>query len=75
MDIRDFFASGRRVLLDTKTPRKVAAKVKEADPVTQGPVETDPYRAFSRRVIQDKPKKGEVVKDIKRFIEAAESQL
>ena len=75
MDIRELLASGKRLLLDTKTPRKLAAKTGKMEAPLGEPTETDPFRAFSKRVISEKPKKVEVVKDIKRFIEVAEAAL
>lgn len=66
---------GGALLTDTKTPRKAAAKTATVTPAAVGAPESDPYRAFSRRVIQEKPKKSELVKDIKNFIAAAESEL
>jgi hypothetical protein len=75
MDIRELLASGKRLLLDTKTPRKVAAKTAKMEAPLGEPTETDPYRVFSKRVIHEKPKKSELIKDIKRFIETAEALL
>ncbi len=75
MDFKQFLASGRTLLVDTKTPRKVAAKTQKIAPEALGHVETDPYKIFIKKVTQEKPKKVELVKEFKRFIEAAEAQL
>jgi len=73
---KDFLQSGRALLTDTKTPRKLAAVGTKLNPLKVGGMdETDPYKAFVKRVISEKPKKGELVKDLKRFIEGAEAQL
>lgn len=72
---KEFLASGRTLLLDTKTPRKVVPASRKIKKEDMGIAETDPYKAFVRRVVQEKPKKTEIVKELKRFAEAAESQL
>ena len=66
---------GGALLSDTKTPRKSAAKTVTITPAAVGAPETDPYRAFSRRAISEKPKKVELVKEIKNFIASAEADL
>ena len=69
-----FQQSGKKLLVDTKTPatkqkrEQIAKNAKE-------PLETDPHKAFVKRTITDKPKKQDVVKEFKRFIEEAESKL
>jgi hypothetical protein len=69
--------SGRRVISDSKTP-KLAQKKKEVsrdEALGVGPAETDPHKVFVKRAINEKPKKAEMVKDIKRFIDVAEKDL
>jgi hypothetical protein len=39
------------------------------------PVETDPHKVFIKRTIAEKPKKAEVVEEMKRFTKAAEDCL
>lgn len=72
---KEFLASGRTLLLDTKTPRKLVAPARKIKKEDMGLGETDPYKAFVRRVVQEKPKKTEIVKELKRFAEAAEANL
>lgn len=72
---KEFLTSGRALLLDTKSARKVTPASKTLKKEDLGVPETDPYKAFIRRVIQDKPKKSEIVKELKRFADAAEAAL
>jgi hypothetical protein len=72
--LKDFLASGRKLLGDTKTPKAKETK-KQPPSVGSGPVETDPHKIFQRRTIQEKPKKSEVVEDMKKFIKQAEDKL
>lgn len=72
---KEFLTSGRTLLLDTKTPRKVVPKARQIKKEDMGVVETDPYKVFVKRVVQDKPKKTELVKEFKRFADAAEAAL
>lgn len=70
--LRDFLSSGKKLLDDTKqskikTPQQ---RKKAAEPLSD-----DPHKNFIRRVIAEKPKKKEVVEDIKKFIESAEADL
>jgi hypothetical protein len=69
--------SGRRVISDSKTP-KLASKKKEVsrdEALGVGPAETDPHKVFVKRTINEKPKKAELIKDIKKFIQVAEADL
>jgi hypothetical protein len=75
--IKNMLASGRQLLTDTKQ-RKPKSEPIKAEKVGNNPTkidETDPYRAFSSRVINDKPKKNEVIEMIKGFIEKEEAKL
>jgi methionine synthase II (cobalamin-independent) len=72
--LKDFLSSGRKLLDDTKSPSAKTTK-KQPPGVGTGPVETDPHKIFQRRTIQEKPKKSEVVEDIKKFIKQAEDDL
>ena len=74
--LKDFLASGKALLTDTKTPRKVAAKTQKLKKeALGGPPETDPFKIFVKRVVDAKPPKKEMVAEFKRFISAAESEL
>ena len=72
---KEFLASGRSLLTDTKTPRKMAAKSRPIKKEHMGLTETDPYKAFIKKVIDEKPPKKELVKEFKRFCDAAEEAL
>ena len=74
--LREFLSSGKKLLQDTKAPRRVLEKkTKTADPLTGEVKETDPHKVFVRRTIQEKPKKAEVITEFKKFIEQAEAKL
>lgn len=69
--------SGQQLLTDTKTRKPKTAPIK-ADKVGLAPVKPtcdDPYRAFASRVIENKPKKAEVVEMLVEFIKKAEAAL
>ena len=70
-----FLQSGRHLLIDTKAPRKSAKKEKVTKAEVMGEMESDPHKIFRKRCIAEKPKKADVVADIRRFIEAAEKDL
>ena len=77
--LKALFESGKSLLTDTKQPRKpTAAKVGKKGPATKdlaGPPETDPFKIFARKCVNEKRKKTEMVEDIKRFIKTAEEAL
>ena len=71
--LKDMAASGRKLLTDTKV-RKAPGK----SPATKNlsaPPETDPFKIFIRRCTTERPAKDEVVKDIQKFIKAAEADI
>ena len=76
--LKSLFDSGRKLLADTKAP-KPPHQGKLKDKVTPAsmakPTESDPYRMFAKRTIHERPKKPELVDDIKRLIEMAEKDL
>lgn len=76
--LQQLFSSGRKLVGDTKAPR-LKPKGKDKDPPTiekaAANVETDPHRVFVKRMIAERPKKPDVVKEILKFIAAAEAEL
>lgn len=75
--LKGLLDAGKQLLTDTKQRKPKSAPIK-AEKVGNNPTkvsETDPYRAFSTRCINDKPKKSEVVEMIKSFIEKEEAKL
>ena len=72
--LNQLFKSGKVILTDTKLP---ASKEKREKIVknAQEPVESDPHKAFIKKTITDKPKKEDIVKSFKQFIQVAESKL
>lgn len=76
---KNFLQTGRTILRDTKMPRKIPVKVekkgKEAHQLKQSPVSDDPHKVFVRKVVAEKPKKKDILEQIKRFIVSAEEDL
>lgn len=72
--LKNFLASGKKLLGDTTTARAVDTK-KQPKSLSINDTETDPHRRFVKRVIREKPTKKELVKDLEQFIAAAEAQL
>jgi len=69
---KDFMSSGRKILADTKQP----PTEKKAKPSTiNNPPEGDPHKVFVKRAIAEKPKKADIVEEMKRFTKAAEDAL
>lgn len=85
--LKGLIESGRQLITDTKARRPVSVTTEKqakalrkkhgatAAAMASGPEETDPYKVFAKRCINEKPKKADVVDDIKRFIAAAEAKL
>lgn len=74
--LHDLLKTGRKILEDTKSPalpKKKGEKVKALG--LEEPKETDPFKVLTKRVIQEKPKKTELVDEFKKFITAAEAEL
>ena len=70
------FQSGKRLLVDTKTPRDARTKSKmvkgkDAPP----PSSEDAHASFIKYCIKEKPNKKEVVEYFKKFISEAEAKL
>lgn len=76
---KDLMKAGKTILVDTKTPRTVAAVVKKEDKKAIPPLGTkmddNPHKAFVKRTVQELPKKSVVIDDFKKFIDAAEAAL
>ena len=77
--LKDILSSGKRILADTKQPRKTEVKTadgkKKPVPAMDTPTESDPHKNFIKRTIQEKPKQKAVVEEIKKFIKSAEDDL
>lgn len=69
---KEFLASGRKLLDDTK---QIKMKTPQQKKKAAEPLSDDPHKNFIRRVISERPKKKEVVDDIKKFIASAEADL
>ena len=72
--LKDVLASGRKILGDTKQlPAPKTEKVKPSSIHT--PPESNPHKVFVRRAISERPKKSEMVEEMKKFIKQAEDCL
>ncbi len=71
--LNDMLKMGKKIIDDTKAP--AIKKGKKPIPAMDSMGETDPYRILVKRLIQDKPKKEEVVKEFKRFIKCKEDEM
>lgn len=70
--LKEVLSSGRAILGDTKTPK--LNKQTKPSSVQESP-ESDPHKIFVKRAINEKPKKQDIVKEMERFIKAAEDAL
>lgn len=67
---------GKRLLLDTKTPKQGKTESKELKGKEMPPPsQDDPHVAFQKRCIREKLSKKEVVEYFVQFIQAAEAKL
>jgi len=77
--LKAFLESGRALVADTKTPRKLPPKdqkVSKAEVLTgKAPDDSDPYRVFVKKTVTEKPKRKDVVEAFKRFIVAEEDDI
>lgn len=77
--LKDVLSSGRKILGDTKQlpppAQKGEEKGKPKPSSIHNPPETDPHKVFIKRAINERPKKGEMVEEIKKFIKRAEDCL
>lgn len=67
--------SGKKLLNDTKVPATKEKRETVAKSATAPPTDSDPHKAFIKRTISEKPKKLDVVEDLKRFIKTEEAKL
>jgi hypothetical protein len=78
--LKSVLATGRKILSDTKSPKKPlepdAKPGKTLLPVAAGsPPEKDPHKIFVRRAIKEKMKKSELVAEVQKFCDEADSKL
>lgn len=78
--LKNVLASGAKILADTKTPRKNPESAdskpgKLPNPAVGSPLERDPHKVFVKRAIKEKPKKAEIVEELQRFCDEADSKL
>jgi len=77
--LKDVLASGKKLLTDTKARNKVVKKEekpgKVPNPAAGSGPETDPHKIFVKRMIQERPKKSELVEEVQKFCAEADSKL
>lgn len=73
--LKDVLSTGRKILGDTKLPPNPSQKGKPTASSIHTPPELDPHKVFIKRAIHERPKKSEMVADIKKFIKQAEDCL
>ena len=73
---REFLASGRALITDTKTAKVKSESVKKAKAgFDTPPADKDPHRVLIRRCIDDRIKKSDIVEEFKNFIQQAEDAM
>ena len=77
--LKEIMATGRVILSDTKTPkRKDVVSVKKPgipNPAAGSGPETDPHKVFIKRAIKERLKKSEIVEEVQKFCDDADSKL
>ena len=78
--LKEVLASGRKLLTDTKTRGKPPVKTEQKpgklpNPAAGSGVETDPHKIFVKRMIKERPKKSELVEEVQKFCNEADSKL
>jgi hypothetical protein len=71
--LKQFLSKGGKILDDTKEPGIKKSIAKVAPLGTQAP--EDPHKAFIDRCIQERPKKIDIVEDLKRFVKIEDAKL
>jgi len=77
--LKEFFASGKKLLTDTKTPKPPnppsKQKGKLTAPAAGSQIESDPHKIFIKRAIDEKMKAVDIVKQIQKFCDAEDALL
>ena len=78
--LKDILASGKKLLTDTKTPRKALEPEKKTGKIPNpaagsDPVETNPHKIFVKRGIKERLKKSEIVEELQKFCDAEDAKL
>jgi hypothetical protein len=71
--LTDIMNAGKKILEDTKAPRRIVKKAEKPNAASQEPTDNDPHKVLIRRTIQEKPKKSDLIDEFKRFIDSAEA--
>ena len=75
--LKDFLASGKALITDTKMPKVKSESVKapKTGTVAMTVEQKDPHKVLVKRCIDDKISKKDLVEEFKKFVEAAEADL
>jgi hypothetical protein len=71
--LTDVMNAGKKILEDTKAPRRMVKKGEKPKAAAQEPTDNDPHKNLIKRTIQEQPKKSTLVDEFKRFIDSAEA--
>ena len=73
--LRDFLKSGRAIITDTKLPKSQPTKKQVALQESLSEPVGDRHQVFVKRVIQQKPKKSEILEEFVKIVAEAEKEL
>jgi hypothetical protein len=78
--LKEVLANGRKLLTDTKTPKKYVEPEKKSGKLPNpamgsGPLDKDPHKVFVKRAIKEKLKKHEIVEEVQKFCDSADADL
>jgi hypothetical protein len=77
--LKEVLASGRKLLTDTKSPKKTQVPEskpgKIPNPASGSEPERDPHKIFVKRAVKEKLKKHEIVSEVQKFCDDADSKL
>lgn len=71
--LNEMMSAGKKILEDTKAPRRIVKKGEKPKVASDAPTDTDPHKVMIKRTIQEKPKKSDLIDEFKRFIDSAEA--
>jgi len=73
---KEFLASGKRIVSDTKQPKVKTSSVpaKKKSEALDGD-EPDPHKRFVKYCVKNKPDTKELIKEFEKFIEIEEAKL
>ena len=80
--LKDILASGKKILIDTKSPKQLkkesapaGGKGKLTNPAAGSEPTSDPHKIFIKRAIQEKLKKADITKQLQKFCDEEDAKL